>query len=660
MCGISGLFSNTPTDFNLLDATLQMSRRLRHRGPDDEGVVAFYREKDSLALSTDDSDEEVITSQIKYCPKHHYSKAENDKLIGCFAHRRLSIIDLSPAGHQPMCDASGRYWITYNGEVYNYRELRQELQSAGIIFHSESDTEVVLKSYIKWGRDCLVKFNGMFAFAVFDTQSNVLFAARDRVGVKPLYFVRKPGVFAFASEQKALMQLPFVSFSVNNKAVHDFFFFNRIESQREGFFKDLEELMPAEYLMYNLRTDELTINKYFSPGFRINDNWSANPEQTTEQFAQTLEHAVRLRLRSDVKVGSCLSGGLDSSAIVHLMNYCKENQDPIELFTAVFPGQSFDESDYAKAVADSVNSHWHQVETNEQGLLQSLNDLIFSQDIPLWSTSTFAQFSVMKRAADEGIKVLLDGQGGDEMLGGYFSHYNYLWKGLMQDNRFNRVREEWKSCTAIGHPLAFYLKQNIKNKLSQTLSIQNNIRLMRSYRSDLNWLTDDFSFDSANFSESMKEPENLQEILLHEYFGIRLKGYLKCEDRCSMWHSVEARTPLADDVPLMNLAFTLPDDFKINKSVTKAILRNAMKDKLPTRIINRKDKMGYVTPNAEWLTAIKDHILPIITDGTESYFKKERIEKEFHQALSQSNNLDDTRIFKFVSFALWMKLYKAN
>jgi asparagine synthase (glutamine-hydrolysing) len=373
-----------------------------------------------------------------------------------------------------------------------------------------------------------------------------------------------------------------------------------------------------------------------------------------------LNNAIKLRLRADVSVGACLSGGIDSSAIVSLMNNLnKENgiKEKIKLFTASFNDITIDESPFAARVAEQTNSNFYRVFPNADELIVDLENLIYCQDVPIWSTSTYAQYRVMQKAKETGVKVVLDGQGGDELFGGYHSYmYNY-WSELLRQFKLGTLHKEMKGFLPWHLRYSFFAKQHLRFSAIRRLPAFAQYQINRNYFGDLYYLNPQFLNHNKHRLHNEPVPKNLNKMLVQEFTNTRLKAYLKCEDRCSMWHSVESRTPFADDINLIEYAFQLPSSYKIKNGVNKHILRESMRGVVPDIILNRKDKMGFATPNSQWIKNIKDAVRPYFDDGLKDYFDMHKINRDFDQMFSNNLGPDDTRTFKFIAFAVWKKVY---
>jgi len=645
MCGIAGILNLEGKDINLAGGAVKLSHTLRHRGPDDEGFLFFDNEKSVCAFGNDTQKESINNS-------YNFSATQSinalpEQFTGVLMHRRLAIIDTGASGHQPMCSADQKVWITYNGEIYNYIELRGELEKLGFTFRTQSDTEVLLNAYLQWGTDCLAKLNGMFAFALWDKGNKTLFCARDRSGVKPFYYYFRNGVFCFASELKALKAMPFVETSLNERAVHHYLLHDALEYEPEGFLKNVFELFPSHYLLLDIAKRQLEIKKYYelAPGADFTPFDEKSFSDKCRETEVLIRDAITRRLRSDVPVGCCLSGGIDSSVISGVIAGQNKN---FNAFTAVFPGEEIDESKYAKEVAEFTKAKWHTVNPNENELLSDLERMVYALDIPIWSTSTYAQFRVMQLAREKNIKVVLDGQGGDELFGGYPHYYTTFVNELLRNKQFKTASTEIKK---LGSDFWLrFTKENAKRKLH--------------YNANKKYLSPDFVKAHSGPQNMLYGFGSLNEHLHYDFFGGRLKTYLRCEDRCSMHHSVESRTPFADDTSLMEKAFEMPSVFKIHAGTSKFILRESMKAYLPASVYERKDKMGFVTPHNKWMGPLLAKYPELHKDGVLSGYFDKQFWNKINHLLDKNNHLpngvarkEENLGFKALTFSIWYKAF---
>jgi asparagine synthase (glutamine-hydrolysing) len=540
MCGIAGILSfKEPVTSEALKT---MTDAIAHRGPVGEG---------------------------------HWKNTAGE--IG-FGHRRLAIIDLSEKGKQPMHYGNGRYTITFNGEIYNYIEIKKELETKGYQFTSQSDTEVLLALYDNKGVSCLNDLDGMFAFALWDEKEKTLFCARDRFGEKPFYYHHDPAKgFYFASEMKALWAYGIPKRT--DESMLALFLENGSQVDKKDlsktFYKDIKQLDCSHYLL--IKTGQQpTIKKYYSLD-NIEINESITEEQASQKFYELLLKSVELRLRSDVTVGSSLSGGMDSSSIVMLINILKGDLQGQTTFSARFKDFAKDEGKHINEVIQNCKGVIaHEVWPSGEDMLNSFEKLIYHQEEPFASASIFAQWSVMQLAKQKDIIVLLDGQGADEYLGGYLSYYrSYLWQLFYHDRK------------------TYELELRSYNKLRDA-----NVKHVKE--------TETFTMKAGRYKRKLlgKEmpygPHYLRDHLKADMLRSGLKELLRYADRNSMAHSREVRLPFLSH-HLVEFSFSLPDSFKLHEGWTKWILRKSMENILPKSIAWRIDKIGYEIPQTNWL-----------------------------------------------------------
>ncbi len=580
MCGIAGIIS---PDKNVVTiARLKaMTDAIAHRGPDGEG---------------------------------HWISDDGTTGLG---NRRLSVIDLSDAGRQPM-HYMGRYTITFNGEIYNYIELREACLKQGYRFNSQSDTEVLMAMY-DWKKEaCLDQLDGMFALALYDTTEKKLFIARDRFGEKPFYYINKPGKeFAFASEMKALWAAGFPK-DINKRMLYNYMAFNythNAEDPAETFFAGIQSLPPAHYL--TLTSDlEYVIKKYWDIR-SSNSGTGLTTGSAKEKFRELFYTSVKKRLRSDVSVGSCLSGGLDSSIVVAVIDDLnKERSIRQSTFSAIFPGYIKDEKAYIDVLLGQLKLEPHYTSPSAKTLLDDIDQCFYHQEEPFGSASILTQYEVMKLAKQHGVTVLLDGQGADELLAGYHSFYSVFFKELRSKDR-GQYRDEKKA-----------YKEKYKDSVINPLPEKN----IRYYAGQLGWIEKDRLkkmyekfmqvvnpyFNNDFFQHFRKEqfhspivPNDLKEALSNS-LQHGLPELLRFADRNSMSQGREIRLPFLSH-ELASFLYTLPSTFKIHDGWTKYIERTSFEHLLPASITWRKDKIGYEPPQQEWMKdpEIKERIMDI-------------------------------------------------
>jgi len=609
MCGICGEISFTEKiGLNLVQG---MMKDMKHRGPDDEGV--FMNEQNSLSLG--------------------------------FV--RLSIIDLSSNAHQPMLSSDGRYVLLFNGEVYNYIEIRNELIGLGYSFKSLSDSEVVLYSYIEWGEECLNKFNGMFSFVIYDKQTEILFAVRDRYGVKPFYYSSTPQGFIFASEIPALLGTFHHKPQANQQAIYDFLVFNRTDQTENTFFEGIKKLQHGHCLKVNIVKGQIEIRRWYNLRTQLN-----NPFHSPGEFLELFRSSCELRLRSDVPLGVCFSGGLDSSSVLSVL--LKDlRQDGVNTFSSVYSkGETGDESQYISLYANQVKN-MHFITPDALSLASDLDSFTAAHGEPVPSTSVYAQYKLCE-LAKKSVTVALDGQGADEYLAGYHYFYGFYFKELLKKARYSRLASELyfylitqKSLFALKTLLFFMLPSSTRTRL----------------RADkYGYIMPEFEskFGSSNtISDNLYGSSTLRDALL-DHFEFKLEHNLLWNDKNSMRFSLELREPLLD-YRLVERTLATSMDMIINKGFTKSILREAMKGYIPEEIRLRTDKTGFETPENKWFRTpyFSKFIKEMINDDrfrSRGIIDNRAANHLFENFLDHKNDASK-EIWKFVSLELWHRKF---
>jgi asparagine synthase (glutamine-hydrolysing) len=564
-------------------------------------------------------------------------------------HRRLAIIDLSKAGHQPM-EYLNKYTITYNGEVYNYLEIRQELEKDGFKFTSTTDTEVILASYVKWGEDCVSHFNGMWAFVIYDREKHTLFCSRDRFGVKPLYFHDLGDLFAIASEIKQFTVLPSWQAKLNRPRAYDFLTQGVFDHTEETMFANVFQLRGGHNLTYDVRAHNKTVKKWYDLEGNIRHE-HINFAEAGDIFRELFISAVKLRLRSDVKVGSCLSGGLDSSAIVCVMNEILKNlnaSDKQETVSSCFSIKEYDEQEFIDEVIQKTGALGHKIFPDIKTLFSEMDSLAWHQDEPFGSTSIFAQRCVFKEAAKNNLTVMLDGQGSDEQLAGYHPFYGAMLSHLLTTGHPIRFLQEAKYYKSLlHHNNRDILKNLYRNMVPET--IRQHIR-QYTRKTSYSWLNTPGVFIDQSASNTKKM--SLKQIL---FTGLPM--LLHYEDRNSMTFSIESRVPFLD-YRLVEFTLGLPDSFKMNKGRTKYVLREGLKNIIPNKILTRYDKMAFATPEYVWIQQNWD-IFRKELDKTVEYSNGlicPNVSEAMKYSIDKVQNADYS-IWRLIAFGRWLKLF---
>lgn len=618
MCGINGF------NWSDKDKALIMNREISHRGPDGNG-----------------------TSVNK-----HLS----------LGHVRLAIQDVSSAGHQPMFYSKDtgvssekfkkrmmnkcNYSIVYNGEIYNFRQMRNKLRQRGYKFTTGTDTEVILASYLEWGEGCVKKFRGMWAFCIYDKNNNTLFLSRDRVGIKPLYYCSNGSKFIFSSEIKGILQHD-IERTPNKQVVFDYLFYNFRNHRKETFFRNIFRLMPGHNLTYNLNKNEMKITRYYDLRKDVED-------RNVRDFKKTLLNAIDERLVADVEVGACLSGGLDSSAIVCSINHMYPSRKT-KCFSLVFPGESIDESVYQEEVIKKIDGVGFSTSFNEKDILEDMDDFVYTHEEPINSFSFYGQYKVMKLANKNRMKVILEGQGADEILGGYHWFYAYFFLALLKRGRLLKFSNEARKYNSL-----FGNWKPLKILLSCLMPLPLTRRLWGKRMDHIN--TSSFEKEKNNCVKDIHwKARSIREMSIISEKYTQIPRLLDHGDKNSMRWSVETRVPFCDH-DLINCTINLGDSFKIKEGLTKNILRDSMDGILPELVKNRTDKQGFSTPERKILTSKKvyrdfNRILSSPLIEKYPYVKEEMVRKMLKDLKNRDSHHGSVELMKIYLFYKWIEKF---
>lgn len=592
MCGIAALFEPGGPPW-LAETLAAMTRAIRHRGPDGEGLLFFSpRERRAVPVSTPETPGGVAAERA----------APAGAVFG-LGHRRLAILDLSAAGHQPMADETGGVWLVFNGEIYNYVELRRELEAAGHRFRSGTDTEVILAAWREWGEGCLARFNGMFAFVLHDLARDRIFAARDRFGEKPLYFWRTPdGGIALGSEIKQFTVHPGWRARLNGQRAYDFLNWGLCDHTAETFFAGVEQIRGGEFILASLAELPRARPQRW---YEIHATpFAGDFAAAAARFRELLDDSVRLRLRADVAVGSCLSGGLDSSSIVCTLHAQLGGRAAAQqkTFSACSDVARFDERPFIDEVTRATGVAGHQVIPSPARLQHELDRVVWHQDEPFVSTSIYAQWCVFRLARETGVGVMLDGQGADEALAGYHGYFAPHVAGAIRRGKiFDAMRE-----AAAIRRLHGISRTHLAKEVADLLLPAAVADRLRTWSGHANAAPDFLRLDrlGAEPRPSLRRPSDAREPLrslgIAQLATLTLPMLLRFEDRDSMAHGVEARLPFLDH-RLVEFSLGLPEAFKLANGWTKRVLREAMQGRLPAAVRQRRDKLGFVTAEEQWM-----------------------------------------------------------
>jgi asparagine synthase (glutamine-hydrolysing) len=601
MCGIAGEIRFDGTTSNL-DNTREMCRLQLHRGPDDDGFFA-----------------------------------EGPVSLGI---RRLAIIDLTK-GLYPITNETRDLQLVFNGEIYGYQQLRNELIKLGHQFSSNTDSETVVHSYEEWGTDCVAKFNGMFAFALWDGRKQLLWLVRDHFGIKPLYYYTDQQFLIFASEIKPILGYPGIKYGPNENVIRQYLETGLVDVSEETFFTGIYRLMPAQYILTDPK-GKFKTETYWKPSVSAVINGSpsaAEVQQTSNRFLEAIDRQII----SDVSVGTCLSGGIDSSSIVCAIKKlypsgAVSTGGRVRTFSSVFPGSRIDESEYISEVCERTQSEFNWVTPTADEFWNDLQTLVKCQEEPFISPSVYAQWRVMKLAKEHGLTVMLDGQGADELLVGYTHYYPDYLMTLKRRRKYLTLISETLRSFQINWP---FMKAYLKNRITGTNDRKKMMRISGSY-------------------ESRVRAGNLSRSLELDVSAISLPALLRYEDKNSMFHSLEARVPFLDQV-LFDEVASLPLSHKLRNGVTKYVFRLAMKGILPEKILARKNKIGFEIPERRW-------IANDLRDRLYSFFDGNLLAKNYYdlnalRKLLEKSELSDggcQRVWRTLNFEVWYQEFFAN
>lgn len=622
MCGIFGSFHRNPS--LRFDEKLQAAQRLlQNRGPNDHGLQRISVTGGQLALGQ----------------------------------TRLSVIDLTSGGHQPMSGQDGRYTIVFNGEIYNYKELREELKAKGRQFTSDSDTEVLLAAWATWGATCLPRLVGMFAFAVLDRQNATLTCVRDAFGIKPFFYAQEEGDFLFASEAPALLALKSGKTQPNWQRAYDYLVHGVYDSSPETFFDGVLQLSPGYLLVVDLGARKASEpERWWMP--RIVERPDLSFEDAVEQVRELFLQSVRLHLRSDVQLGAALSGGVDSSAVVCAMRHVAPDH-PIHTFSYIAAGSTVNEEKWVDLVNQHVCAHAHKVIVTPQELARDLDDMIRTQGEPFGSMSIYAQYRVYQLAKENGITVTLDGQGADEMLGGYVGFpgervrsmldmrrpgeaYAFLrqwaqWPGRSMAMGVKAALAEWS--TGAPHELmrmAAGMNKTpdwIDGQVAREMALHERVQRFRS---------------GANASGRRMAAQMTNMLMRHG-----LPGLLRHGDRNSMRFSIESRVPFLT-LEQVELMLSLPERYLVsNTGETKHVFRRAMQGIVPDEILSRKDKIGFEPPEKEWLVSIAAQARAWLSEDVQIPFvRREALLAQFEDVIA-GRRAFSWQVWRWINFYRW-------
>lgn len=621
MCGIVGGVSSGLIDMR--ERLHEAIKTLRRRGPDDFGMEIYQS-----------------GSSVTY-----------------LGQTRLSIIDLSSAGHQPMEAKDFGLSIVFNGEIYNYKELRSDLVRLGYVFHSDTDTEVLLYAWHEWERSCLPKLTGMFAFAILDQRKNRFTCVRDPFGIKPLFYSWEDGDFFFASEIHAIKMLKRKRSPLDIQRSIDYLVYGDYDSNENTFFADIKHLLPGHVLEIDLSNlGRSRISRWWTP--RIEEDKNIKFSDAVDRTREAFLESIRLHLRSDVDLGAALSGGIDSSAVACAIRYLEPNI-PIKTFSYIAEGTSISEEPWVDIVNHHISAIPHKVSLDPDHLIEDLDDMILAQGEPFGSTSIYAQYKVFELAKASGVTVTLDGQGADELLGGYSGYPGQRIHSLLDQGKYLeawRFLNRWAGWPGRSHVLGM---KSVVGDLAGS-AIYQLLRKggLKNERKDwINYSTLSRSGVVCKFPRQQPGSDASGRRMVAELALAAtrrgLPALLRHGDRNSMRFSIESRVPFLT-TDLADLLLSMPESYLVSpEGETKHVFRAAMRGIVPDAILDRKDKIGFQTPEYEWLRMISDTVRKWLqVDLGLSFIDQGKILWEYEQIMSGKLPFS-WQVWRWINFSRW-------
>jgi asparagine synthase (glutamine-hydrolysing) len=649
MCAIFGIIAPRGTPEIDLSAARRGVDLMRHRGPDDEGfLLADSQARRHWLCAGPDTEPSLNLPDIRG------QSAKFDLVLG---HRRLSILDLSPAGHQPMASADGRFAIVFNGEIYNYVELREELQKEGFTFRTSTDTEVLLAAYRHWGAEALSRFVGMFAFAIYDVERQEVFLARDFFGIKPLYYSRWNGHFAFSSEIKPLLELPGSRRTAHPDQLYQYLRFGITDGAEETVFDGVREIPAAHYMAVRIDSPgEASPIRFWQ--IDLSRRIDISEQDAANMVHEVLDDSVRLHLRSDVPLGTCLSGGVDSTAILMLMGKHVPDRKRIQSFTFITDDPVLSEGRFMRVACKAAGIESNQVLPSPQELVGDLEDLVRVQELPFGGTSIYAQYRVFRLARENGMKVMLDGQGSDEMFGGYYSLLGARLTSLLASGR---ILDSLRLVSgAPGNMRQHFVRMALWS--AGRLLPDGATRIFRYLVGEPlwpGWLNRRWFEQRGVVARERLRGRGRNAFsgeLLASLVRLSLPQILRYEDRNSMAHSIESRVPFCNS-RVAELAYSLPEDLLVSRQgETKAILKKALRGVVPEAILSR-EKVGFGTPEKSWL-GCKELSTMLQTSAVSEVLPLVRPKDHINAALSR--RVLPSYTWRLINLIIWSRVFQVN
>jgi asparagine synthase (glutamine-hydrolysing) len=596
---------------------------IRHRGPDDSGHAYFDTRK----------------------------RQQGDNHDLCLSHSRLSILDLSSKGHQPMFSRSGDICLVFNGEIFNYLELRKELEDKGHVFVTKTDTEVIMAAYEEWGESCLNRFNGMWSFVIYDQKKNIIFCSRDRFGIKPFYYYLDDDFFVFGSEMKSIFRFPIPSLTINEEKLMlqlvQGYRYN--DGEQYTFFQEIKQLQPAEFMIFDLSERKQKKETFWKLDLQSKFPKHMPKEELISEFRRLLLDSVRIRLRSDVPYTFTLSGGMDSASVVSISK--KVFGKEVITFSAVYEkGNRYDEQEYIEATIDDLKNEHYFIKPRLGDFFSNLDEMIRYHDEPICTVTYYSHWQVMQKIKEQGFKVILSGLAADESLTGYYYYFPYYFLDLLHSGQPGSLKREVDAWLSVHKRRPEEWEEFQKDPDTSRLLFPKKDSYRRLLR--------------KGFLERFKGKEEVRfcdsALTNRMYNELRIEGVpvlVKSEDRNSMRFSLESRTPFLD-YRLVEFCYRLPNSLKIRNGISKYIFREAMSGILNDKVRMRTEKVGFNAPFYEWMkNELRQEIEKMLDDpGMRIYhYIDQKVVLDFFQEHMQGDDNHMMLFWNILNVEFWLR-----
>ncbi len=660
MSGISGAFiQNAHADFNLPQFLEKANRILRHRGPDSEAFLLIDKQfNPTFCFGSKTPKPAIESNQLQPLPK-----GGSEYAFG-FGQVQLSFNPKTTATQNPIVSKDGKYFLLFDGEIYNNIELAEELAKLGRKVSPDNTGLLIIEAYRQFGDLFSNRLLGMWALIIIDLENQKVIGSRDRFGVKPLYYLHEGGLLVMASELKALTGIEGVDYKLSRGAAFEYLINGTTEKENKTMLSPIMELMPGNSFSYNLNTHIFKYWSYFNLGYKPDfDEFSQSRfEKHSYRVRRLISSGMKMRLRNQVPFGTPLGGGMDSASLICMAEkVLKEeghqfNGERQQTFTVSFKEKEFDESSWSYETVKQVNAIWHKIYPSGDELAGDLNNLVYAQDLPFNSLSSYAQYRVMQEIGEKGYKLTFDGHGADELFAGLPDHFKVFMTEMLGYKSYNSFILNFlvanNSFASRGEVIGFL----VKLFYNRFLSSKPNEKSPDSRR-EFTYIREEV-WERHHKKVAEELTVNLNAFLHGQYAGPQLRSQLRNTDRNSSAFGVLARVPFADDVDLVEYVFNIPAVYKIRYGNSKILLRSAMGNNLPARTLWRRDKIGFFTPDLVWMQSIKDPVREMISDNYRDMWSVKDLRKDWDSLFKRGKNGQADALWRMVNLIVWRQTFK--